>query len=294
MELADWLTDCRNVVIRENYDTEQEYISDVDRFCEQWEYFYKQNEETFKKYRERFKKALVFALYKQNISYEVDYGTKQLNAYQSFQNASQSIFSERLLEEIDQDYSVVYDLVKEIFEAEEGYKDRLHYVIVSQCLKHTKIKIRAFEDGEWVKTATYDEFKKKCEKQKYYIEFKTQSGKNSYYKVFEQYDISKSVYADFRDEKTCQQEFGKKFFINMGFMLGLNLSLVEKLLNFNGYTILNKSREFDVLCEKAFRIGFGREYTIALINKYNSELAKKGGAYKLMPTITKTQKRTKI
>ncbi len=50
MELADWLTDCRNVVIRENYDTEEEYISDVARFFEQWEYFYEQNEEMFKEY----------------------------------------------------------------------------------------------------------------------------------------------------------------------------------------------------------------------------------------------------
>ena len=45
-----------------------------------------------------------------------------------------------------------------------------------------------------------------------------------------------------------------------------------------------------MICEKTFRIGFGREYTIALIEKYNAELEKRFDVFKPMPNITKGRK----
>lgn len=294
MELADWLTSCRNVVLPKYYDTHEQYLYAVDAFCREWEEFYRQNEEFFKSKRERFKKAAIFTLYKKNISCEVDYGTREKIPSDTFQKLSAVSFKEHLIEEIDQDYSAVYELVKEVFDREEGYKLRLHDVILDQVLRFTSIRVRAFADGEWVKAATYKEFMEKCEQQKYTMKLVTRHKKNSYYKIFDEYDIPKSVYADFISLSACEQEFGKKFFINLGFSLGLNLSLMEKLLNFNGYSIKNKSRQFDVICEKAFRIGFGREYTIALIEKYNTELAKRFDVYKPMPTIAKSKRQPKI
>ena len=196
-----------------------------------------------------------------------------------------------MIEEIDQDYSPVYDLVKEVFASEDGYKARLHEVVLEQVFSYSSIRVRAFDDkGAWIKTATYKEFIKECEKQKYTLILETKHKKNSYYRIFDEFDIPKSVYADFISLNACEQEFGKKFFINLGFAMSLNLSLVEKLLNFNGYTIKDKSRQFDVICEKAFRIGFGREYTIALIEKYNTELEKRFDVFKPMPSIVKKKR----
>ena len=44
MELADWLTSCRNMVLRENYNSHADYLYAVDAFCGEWEEFYRQND----------------------------------------------------------------------------------------------------------------------------------------------------------------------------------------------------------------------------------------------------------
>ena len=168
MELADWLTSCRQVVLRENFDSHADYLCAVEAFCSEWEEFYRQNEDFFKNKHERFKKAVLFASYKKNITCVADYGTTEIIPSESVQNLSQSFFGERLIEEIDQDYSPVYDLVKEVFASEDGYKARLHEVVLEQVFSYSSIRVRAFDDkGAWVKTATYKEFIKECEKQKY-------------------------------------------------------------------------------------------------------------------------------
>ena len=294
MELADWIIACRSAIDKRDFDSYEKYISAVDMFCKEWEAFYHQNEAFFQSHHERFKKAVLFASYKKNITCTADYGTKEVIPSENIHNLSQSFFGERLIEEIDQDYSPVYDLVKDVFAFEDGYKARLHKVILDQIFRLYSIQIRVFDDkGAWIKAATYDEFIKKCETQKYHIDLVPMHRKNSYYKVFEEYDIVPSVYGDFISENACEQEFGKKFFVNLGFALSLNLTLVEKLLNYNGYSIKNKSRQFDIICEKAFRIGFGRDYTIALIDKYNAEQRKKHTVYKAVPNIIKEKRNKK-
>ena len=101
MELSDWLTSCRQVVLRENFDSHADYLCAVDAFCSEWEEFYRQNEDFFKKKAERFKKAVLFASYKKNITCTADYGTKEVIPSESIQNLSQSFFGERLIDEID-------------------------------------------------------------------------------------------------------------------------------------------------------------------------------------------------
>ena len=81
-------------------------------------------------------------------------------------------------------------------------------------------------------------------------------------------------------------------FVNMAFILGLNYDGAEKLLNLNGYTFESVGRQFDVICRKAFKIGFSRDMTIALIEKRNRELKdslKKSSSKKkcsLIPNLT--------
>ncbi|GEM_PF-6829064 len=48
---------------------------------------------------------------------------------------------------------------------------------------------------------------------------------------------------------------------------------------------------FDIICEKAFRIGFSREYVIALIDKYNADMAKQFLNFAKVQNITKTKKK---
>ena len=290
MELADWITACRSVVLECNFDNHESYVAAVDMFTKEWEEFYRQNASFFTNKHKRVKKALAFIGYTQRLSYEFDYGEKSSATYTDFKNIHQNDLSEGGIKEIEQDFMESYEVIKNIFSAEDGYKSRLHDAVLDQAFRCSNIKVRAFKNGAGVKAASYKEFIEKCEKEKYYFEFIAKHKKNSYKDVFKEFDVSTSVYSDFISENKCEQEFGKKFFINLGFALSLNLTLVEQLLNYNGYSIKNKSREFDKICEKAFRIGFGREYTIALIDKCNQEIADKYAVYKPVPTIRKEKK----
>lgn len=104
--------------------------------------------------------------------------------------------------------------------------------------------------------------------------------------ALKEFGISKSVYNDWRSEAYCEKDFGKKMFVNMAFILGLNYENAEKLLNLNGYTFESVGRQFDEICRKAFKIGFSRDMTIALIEKRNRELAKSNIKFALIPNLT--------
>ena len=88
----------------------------------------------------------------------------------------------------------------------------------------------------------------------------------------EQYDITKSVYSYFLSYDKCEKDFTKKMFINLGFLLGLSLEHLEKLLEYNGYSIsANSQRKFDQIIRRAFKCGFSREMTIGLIDIENAK-----------------------
>ena len=56
-------------------------------------------------------------------------------------------------------------------------------------------------------------------------------------------------------------------FVNLGFLLGLSLEYLEKLLELNGYSISEYSqRKFDKIIRRAFKCGFSREMTIGLLD----------------------------
>ena len=56
-------------------------------------------------------------------------------------------------------------------------------------------------------------------------------------------------------------------------------------MNYNGYTLESNVRQVDVVCKKAFQIGFSREMAIALIEKKNYELAKTKKSFKMIPNL---------
>lgn len=168
----------------------------------------------------------------------------------------------------------------------------MHEVVSTQLFNDIVVYVRVFNDkGKQIKAATYKEALKLCEQEKNYtVEVVRKKKKVGYYQSFKEYDIATTVYTEYISPNYCEQEFNKKIFINLSFALCLNKTDAEKFLKFNGYSISNQTRQFDVICEKSFRIGFGREYTIALIDKFNEEIKAKYPVCKLIPNITKNRK----
>ena len=96
--------------------------------------------------------------------------------------------------------------------------------------------------------------------------------KIGYQEQFKENGISKTVYSKFLSKQTWEQDFDKKFFINLGFLLSLPYSMLNTLLSYNGYSLNASTRKFDEIMDRAFKIGFGRELAIDLIDFYNFEM----------------------
>ena len=78
------------------------------------------------------------------------------------------------------------------------------------------------------------------------------------------FEITRQVFYDFKDDayskEVSNKYFQKKFFINVGLYLSLNLDLYEMLLNLFGYTIKNSRIERDKLIADFVYIGLDKEY----------------------------------
>ena len=68
-------------------------------------------------------------------------------------------------------------------------------------------------------------------------------------------------------------------FVNIGFMLELPFDMLNTLLSFNGYSVDKSGRVFDMVIDRAFKIGFGRNLAIDLIEYYNGKLREKYGTF---------------
>lgn len=291
LQLAEWIIACRTFIRCESYDSSEQYLAMVEMFCTEWEAHYQQHKRLYE--TEKFKKALCYIQFKHQLKCYVDFANGKKAIDTAYNLLQQSIFSEPVLKEIDNSFTAYYTDIQAVFSDKTRYKERLHNVVVSQAFNGANIRVRAFTDGgRWIKASSFQEFMDNCEKQRYNLEAdQRRTTKNSYIAAFQEYDISRSVYGDYIHSTTEEQEFGKKFFINLAFLLGLNATNTETLLKWNGYAMKESARKFDAICQKAFFIGFGRDYTIALIDKYNAELEATGRAYKPMPNITKIKRR---
>ena len=159
-----------------------------------------------------------------------------------------------------------------------------------------KKSIRYLKDGKkQLKAATYKEALQLLENERNYeVAIVSQPKKVGYYQVFKEYDIAPTVYTEYQSQNTCEQEFNKKTFVNLAFLLCYNIHDAERFLRYNGYSIRNRVRQFDMICEKAFRIGFGRDIAIALIDKYNLEKSKEFEVFKPIANLTKHRKAKKV
>lgn len=66
-------------------------------------------------------------------------------------------------------------------------------------------------------------------------------------------------------------------FVNIGFLLSLPFSMLNTLLTYNGYSLDKSTKKFDEIIDRAFKIGFGRNLAIDLIDFYNFEMLEKYG-----------------
>lgn len=301
IQLADWIVACRNYIKKDRYDKYEDYIVAVDTFCREWEDFYTKHEEEYNKksvFRsEKFKKALLYVQVKNNYHIQADFGTvKEEYPIDTYENLMNSIFAEHTVKELQRDFDGVYELIQNIVREEQGFKSCLYEAISNQYFNSIYYYVRVFNDkGKQIKASTYKEALALLEKEENYtVSVISKPKKVGYYQCFKEYDISTTVYTEYNSANYYEQEFSKKLFINLAFILGLGKTDTEKFLNFNGYSILNKTRQFDIICEKSFRIGFGREYTIALIDKFNKELEKSYSVCKKIPNITKNRKKKTI
>lgn len=305
-EIADWIISCRQCVVRENFDRIEDYYIELEKFCNEWENHSEANESIYKS--EKYKKAIVYVSYRDMISFHFDFGSGKETINPFIYNFENSVFASNKIEtELSQQFSKYYDKLIKVFEQKEAkdtdtskqekekhdisYKDTLHDIILNQRFNELKIRTRVFIDNKWLKSSSYDEFLKECDKKRNYeVEFTERTSKSSYCEALEEYGVPKSVYNDFISKNKCEQEFRKKIFINLSFALSFPLSLTEKLLNLNGYTLNGSDRVFDIICKKAFFIGFSRTMTNDLIEKKNAESRKDFKTYKGIPDLNKNRK----
>ncbi len=292
-ELADWIVACRNVVDKNLCRDDEDYAYSVDAFCAEWEEHYNWHNATYEDrsiYKsETFRMALAYIGYIERLAIEIDYGSGIHQIPYAPNEYFRNYISWDAGGYIDTSFRKFYDEIQAIFKPEnkDDYKQLLHNIISAQSFCDYRLTYKALnKNGEILKTKTFDEFIEICEQDElYHVESSFFTKEANYNKALQNFDISKSTYNEFRHPDKCEKDFDKKMFVNLAFILGVGYDNAELLLNYNGYTLESNTRQFDVVCKKAFKIGFSREMAIALIEKKNYELAKTKKSFKMIPNL---------
>lgn len=281
LELADWLVYCRNQVKRENFDTDSEYYENLKIFCDAWEKHYNKYEAFYTdakpEYRSRFYKALVYTTVKDNITLVTKTYNEEVRCpIRSCEEINKvTIDTAGTIQAIENQTGYFYGQLYNVF-AEENftkYKEKLHDYI--SMYRFSSIEFQRYFVKDYVKRInanTYDELEELCNRIPHTVAIGVDYKRNNYEKGLRNYDIIKSVYSYFRSYDKCEKEFNKKMFVNLGFAIGLPLHYLELLMEYNGYSISEKShRKFDQIIRMAFKCGFSRDMTIGLIEIENAK-----------------------
>lgn len=296
LELAEWIIKCRQFISRINYDTDEDYQNEVFLFCEEWEEHYKQNENVYKS--DRFKKAILFIGRKDKISFVIDFGNGQEDIIEFFSNMHSTVFKKEVEKKefkvLNDDLDYYNKILKICFDGKKEFKTNLGKIISEFYFQRHTHQIRAFRDGKWFRTSTFKEFLDECEKvENYVIVTERKKQYESYFKALEAYDIPSTIYNDYMSMAKAEKAFDKKIFVNLAFALSLPYAYAKILLRYNGFSVTDSIRKFDEVCEKAFRIGYGRDYFIALIDKYNADMKKVIPNFIEVQNITKGKRKSK-
>ncbi len=296
IELAEWIIKCRQFVSKSAFDSIEDYQNNVHAFCSEWEAHYKENEQIYKSYK--YKKAILLIGRKEKFKFLVDYGGHTEDITETYANMHSSIFKQEIekvaFSTLNEDVLECDEKLKTCFSDKDKFKNRLNDLITDFYFNKNNLETRVFKNDKWFKTATYKDFLKECENSNNY-DIKTYNKKyySSYIQALESYGIPKTTYLDYMSIDKTEKALDKKFFINIAFVLSLPYQYAKKLLFINGYSIVGSIKTFDIICEKAFRIGFGRDYVIALIDKYNTDMKRQFRSFVEVQNITKTMRAKK-
>lgn len=297
IELAEWIIKCRQVVLQSHYNTIEEYQNKVYDFCMEWEKHYEENEKIYK--GSKYKKALLFIGRKDKFNFKIDFGQGKEDVTKSILSneiSSFPVFSEKTekiaVNTYNEDIKKVSEKLKQCFSDKENFKNNLNEIITDFYFNKNDSRIRVFKDNKWIKSSSYKEFLEQCEEFSNYVVInEDKKSYTSYLNALEDYDIAKTNYTDYMSIIKAEKAYDKKFFVNLAFALSLPHDYAQKLMHYNGYSFINSIKEFDIICDRAFKIGFGRDYVIALIDKYNADMKMKFPKFAEVQNITKTKKK---
>lgn len=294
-ELAEWIISCRQFILKSNFGSVEEYQNSVYAFCHEWQEHYNQNEKIYKS--KNFEKAILYIGRKDKLRFKVDFGKGKEDITESILTNTMSVaFIEKAKkiadDKFDEDIKKVDEDLKQCFKNKAEFKNNINSQITGFNFNKINSRLRVFKDNKLVRASSYKELLEQCENlHNYEIKAEDRTSSSSYLNALEKFDIPKTNYTDYMSIVKAEKAFDKKFFINLAFALSLSYNYAENLLYFNGFSVLDSVKMFDIICEKAFRIGFGREYVIALIDKYNSDMKKKYPKFAEVQNITKTKKK---
>lgn len=279
-EISVWLKKCRKEVKKEKYDKDEDYIKDVASFCMDWENHYNKYKSTYES--RKFKKAILsLGVLEQKYNINCDGKLVELEKPTFFDILS----SQKALPEFNKikkgfDFLELCDIYSEVHSTAEhklsfynadDYKPMFIYALQELLSSGCSYEIRVLKDRKLVKLP-YKQLMEELEKDEN-LTVKTYKKEccNSYFKELEKYGIRSSAFSEFMNPLQEQKHFEKPMFINICFACSMPLSVASTFLQYNGYSIENSTREFDKICEKSLRLGFPREYAMALIERYNNE-----------------------
>lgn len=275
IDIALWILKCRASQNKENENNNYSvaYLHNVEEFCFEWEKHYQNNEDLYNS--SKYRKAMILAGRIEKHKFIIDFGNGTHEITNEifkdvFKPGFENKFYDIATSCLNDDLKFFSNSFEECFEDSQTYKGKLFKIISEQYFIQPYVRIRVFNDGKWFKASTYNEFLTECEVlENYKIEYEKRELKTSYVQALKTFGITRTVFSEFVSTLACEKEFDKKLFVNLAFALSLPYNFCNKLLTYNGLSLKDSTRQFDIICEKAFRIGYGREYTAALIAKYN-------------------------
>lgn len=274
-ELIDWICSCRTEIKRQDFDTEQDYRKALLSFCCEWESHHEKYKAFYES--EAYSRAIVYTSLKGRTEFFTDFGNgKIFSEIDSYEDLRRLTFlREETILELSRQYSIFYDKLDEIFipETYDSYKTHLREYIVKYRFSKVEFKREGrLYNFRTLKTPTYEQFIRSFEKENCSMTIKRSFKRLNSTAELENFGVIRSFYNKFNSYKYCEKHFDKGMLVNLAFAMSMPYNHLERLLSYNGYSVSEVShREFDRIIRTAFKCGFSRDMTIALINIENEK-----------------------
>ncbi len=313
-QIAKWLISCRTFITENKSDNRNEYLQEVKNFTDEWYRHYEEYKKSFYD-KPKFKTALLsLAVPKAEVMAVISGKNQPVDIF-SFQTENTHYpFATEVSEIVEiEDIQKIKEYTKMVVECfsvknKSQYLYLLDDIIKNHLDKKIAIQIKKLNGKSIKEYKSYEELLKAIEDTKNYkseikiitntreskylvkgdTEFTSRLITIGYQEKIKEFGITRSVFTKLINENMREQEFDKKMFINIAYVLSLPFSLLNTFLSYNGYSLDKSTRKFDEIIDRAFKLGFGRDLTIDLIDFYNNELAKKYSkiGYVPIPNLT--------